>query len=200
LENLDLVWLNSKKQMKKLNLVVLSSSGGGNFQVLIENQNIVGYKIIYLIVDRNCNAINKAIDANIPYIKINKIDLIKHIPQETDLIVSAGYMSIIDNDTCYKWDGKIINTHPSLLPKYGGKGMIGVKVQEAVLAAKDEYAGCTIHYVDSGIDTGKIILQEKIKIDYTKTAWELGGNIHKIENKLLLEAIKLIGENDGKRL
>ena len=101
-------------------------------------------------------------------------------------------MPIISEKICIKWKNRIINTHPSLLPNYGGKGMYGVKVQEAVMANKEEYAGCTVHYVTPEIDGGSIILQSKIKIDYTETPWELGGRIFQKEGPLLVKAISML--------
>lgn len=80
---------------------------------------------------------------------------------DTSLIVLAGFLPIIPKWICEKWERRIINIHPSLLPEYGGKGMYGVKVQEAVLRNHEKYAGCTVHYVDEGIDTGEIIIQKE---------------------------------------
>jgi len=172
------------------NVTVLASAGGGIFQSLIDAQGPLGYKINMLITDRFCNAMRRAMKNKIPYKAILNKDLITTIPDDTNLIVSAGYMSIISPEVCKAWAGKIINTHPSLLPKYGGKGMIGVKVQEAVMEAKEEYAGCTVHFVDEGIDRGKIIVQEKIKINYEWTPYELGGFIHDIEKQILPFVVK----------
>ncbi len=84
----------------------------------------------------------------------------------------------------------IINTHPSLLPKYGGKGMYGVRVQEAVLANSETRAGCTVHFVTEVIDGGAIILQSSIEVRPHESAWDLGGRVFLEENKLLPQAIK----------
>ena len=74
--------------------------------------------------------------------------------------------------------------------------MYGVRVQESVMRNKEEFAGCTIHYVNEGVDEGEIILQKKIKVTYSETPWELGGRIFKEEGPLLLKAINLIkGDN-----
>jgi len=108
------------------------------------------------------------------------------------LIVLAGFMPIIPKPLCDKWQKKIINTHPSLLPRYGGRGMYGVKVQEAVMRAKEEKAGCTVHYVTEEIDAGAIILQASIDVDYSETPWQLGGRVFKEENRLLVDAVRLI--------
>lgn len=173
-------------------IVVCSSGGGGNFESLISNQEKYAYKIEKLITDRLCGAIDVAKKHSIPYLFLEKNvlkdkfwNLFDKEIRKVDLIVLAGFMPIIPEYICKKYEYRIINTHPSLLPKYGGKGMYGVKVQEAVMANNEKFAGCTVHYVNSGIDTGDIILQKKIKVDYTETPWELGGRIYNEEIKLL---------------
>ena len=169
------------------NITVCASGGGGNFQALMEAQKLKNFSINLLIVDRECAAIERAIDNNIPYKLIEKKqsdpalfrEMDKVIPENTNLIVSAGFFPIINEWFCSKWKGKIINTHPSLLPNYGGKGMYGVKVQEAVMAAKEDYAGCSVHFITPIIDGGEIIEQKRIRVDYNQTPWELGGRVFK---------------------
>lgn len=181
-------------------ITVCTSGGGGNFQSLIDNQTAVGYTINLLIVDRICGAMQRAEKQNIKYVLMSQkkskeklFDEMQNvIPTNTDLIVLAGFMPILDHRFCKTWESRIINTHPSLLPKFGGKGMYGVKVQEAVMEANEKYAGCTVHYVDDKIDHGKIILQKTVEVDYNETPWELGGRIFKEENRLLVEAIGII--------
>lgn len=182
------------------NVVVCASGGGGNFQALIDAQYDLGIKIRLLIVDRDCGAIERATRHGIPYVMLDATKgkevmfeaFAQSIPDEVDLIVLAGFMPIVPASICERWQGKIINTHPSLLPKYGGRGMYGVKVQEAVMTAKEEYAGCTVHFVNAGIDEGDIILQKTITVDYSETPWQLGGRIFKEENRLLVEAVRLL--------
>lgn len=185
---------------KQFQITVCASGGGGNFDAIIMSQKDVGYKINLLITDRKCGAIDKAKKNNIPFVLLDKnklgdtffLKMDQTIPVDTDLIVLAGFFPILDSDFCKKWANRIINTHPSLLPKYGGKGMYGVKVQEAVLANKDALAGCTVHYVNEKIDDGKIIFQKAVKVKENESAWELGGRIFIEENKLLIKAIKMI--------
>ena len=189
--------------LNRFGVVVCASGGGGNFQALINARVALGIAISLLIVDRECSAIDRAINNNIPCIILDgmkekerfNFELDNAIPVNTDLIVLAGFMPIIPKFICNKWQGRMINVHPSLLPKYGGKGMYGVKVQEAVMKEKEKLAGCTVHYVSAEIDAGAIFLQKSIDINYNETPWQLGGRVFQEENKLLVEAIKLIKLN-----
>lgn len=187
--------------MNDFKIVVCASGGGGNFKALIDAQKSVGYTITKLIVNKDCGAIKVAEEHNIPWqcIKskgnVNFVnDYVEAIPEDIELIVLAGYMPILPDVVCEKFNHKIINTHPSLLPKYGGKGMFGVKVQEAVMAAHESKAGCTIHYVTKDVDAGEIILQKEIEVNYSETPWQLGGRVFEEEIKLLPQAIKVIKE------
>ena len=188
--------------MKSFNIVVCASGGGGNFRSLIKYQCDYGYHISLLIVDRERPAIKIAKENGISYSVLEKKVLGKSffeefekiVPIDTNLIVLAGFLPIIPKWICEKWERKIINIHPSLLPKYGGKGMYGVKVQEAILRNHEKYAGCTVHYVDSEIDTGEIIAQKKILVMENESAWELGGRVFNEEIILLPLAIKHIRE------
>lgn len=187
--------------MNDFKIVVCASGGGGNFKALIDAQKSVGYTITKLIVNKDCGAIKVAEEHNIPWqcIKskgnVNFVnDYVEAIPEDIELIVLAGYMPILPDVVCEKFNHKIINTHPSLLPKYGGKGMFGVKVQEAVMAAHESKAGCTIHYVTKDVDAGEIILQKEIEVNYSETPWQLGGRVFEEEIKLLPQAIKIIKE------
>ncbi len=188
--------------MKSFNIVVCASGGGGNFRSLIKYQCDYGYHISLLIVDRECPDIKIAKENGISYSVLEKKVLGKSffeefekiVPIDTNLIVLAGFLPIIPKWICEKWERKIINIHPSLLPKYGGKGMYGVKVQEAILRNHEKYAGCTVHYVDSEIDTGEIIAQKKILVMENESAWELGGRVFNEEIILLPLAIKHIRE------
>lgn len=188
--------------MTDFNIVVCASCGGGNFYELAQSSKNSGYKISLLICDRDCGAVEKARLCGIPCKIIDRKiyknnffeELDSNIPSNTDLIVLAGFMPILSAEFCKKWHKKIINTHPSLLPKYGGIGMYGVKVQEAVMKNKEKYAGCTVHYVDESVDGGEIIFQKKILVNYDETAWQLGGRIFKEETPLLIKAISKIKE------
>lgn len=184
---------------QRFNIVACASCGGGLFKTLLDNSNIVGYQVSKLIVNKDCGAVEFAKQNGIDVVTIPAKnnenfakEFISEIPFDTDLIVLVGYLPIIPQEVCELYHRKIINVHPSLLPKYGGKGMYGVKVQEAVMANKEEYGGCTIHFVSQDVDKGKIILQKEIKVDYNLTPWQFGGKVYDISTVVLIEAIELL--------
>lgn len=181
-------------------ICVCASGGGGNFEALYKVKHEAGYEIASLITDRECGAVAVAEELGVECSVIQKTSSEEDfwrrfslaVPEGVNLIVLAGFMPILPQQICRQWAGKIINTHPSLLPKYGGKGMYGVKVQEAVIANGEPYAGCTVHFVTEKIDAGEIILQKRIKVIQGESAWDLGGRVFREEVKLLPEAIKLL--------
>lgn len=107
---------------------------------------------------------------------------------DIDLIVLAGYLKMIGNRLINKY--KIINTHPSLLPKFGGKGMYGMKVHRAVWEAKEKFTGPTIHFVNNEYDKGNIIVQTKIEVKDTDTPDVISAKVQAIEKIQLVETLK----------
>lgn len=107
---------------------------------------------------------------------------------KVDLIVLAGYLKMIGNRLIHKY--KIINTHPSLLPKFGGKGMYGMKVHTAVWEANEEFTGPTIHFVNNEYDKGNIITQTKIEIKETDSPETISAKVQAIEKIQLIETLK----------
>jgi phosphoribosylglycinamide formyltransferase-1 len=108
------------------------------------------------------------------------------------LIVLAGFLSILQGKIIKHYTGRIINLHPSLLPKYGGRGMYGNRVHRAVLDAGEKESGCTIHFVDSGTDTGAIILQRRVPVLKGDTPDALAERIHDEEHIAIVEATSLV--------
>ena len=194
----------------KVNILVLVSGGGTNLQALIEaeKKNAYNGKIILVISDREgVYALERANITGIPAIaeKPNfrlpkperRLDLsnrILHHCREKDigLIVHAGFLSILSGDIVEEYSGKMINIHPSLLPKYGGQGMYGENVHKAVLAAGETESGCTVHYVSAGIDEGPIILQRKVPVLPGDTVDSLAKRIMKEEHIALVEAVSQV--------
>lgn len=178
-------------------ITVLVSGSGTNLQRIlecIESGEIRDTKVNLVVADRKCYGLERATNHNIPAELIprgksfsEKLESI--IPQNTDLIVLAGFLSILSAEFCTKWEGKIINIHPALLPNYGGKGMWGMHVHHAVVAANEKESGATVHYVTSGVDEGDIILQGKVTLEEGETPESLAAKVHTVEYDIFPKAI-----------
>jgi phosphoribosylglycinamide formyltransferase-1 len=186
-------------------IAVLVSGSGTNLQSLIDHveNGILPCEIALVIGDRPCYGIDRALQHNIPGILLDRKQLKKYLCREmdrilteknVDLVVLAGFLSIIDQAFTEKWNGKIINIHPSLLPKFGGIGMYGQHVHAAVLAAGETESGCTVHYVDHGIDSGAAILQARVPVFCGDTPETLQQRVLVEEHKLLSAAVRQIIE------
>ena len=173
------------------NIAVFASGTGTTLQTLIDSQLIYGYHIAVVVANRECGAIVRAEEAGIPTLQSKDWESIDNTLQENGvgLVVLAGFLAIIPHWICEKWDQRIINLHPSLLPKHGGKGMYGIRVQEAVLAAGDKEAGCTVHYVSAEVDGGSIIAQEIIAVEENDTPETLSQRVQQAEKLLLPRVI-----------
>jgi len=172
---------------------VMASAGGGNFRAILEHAAITeDFAVICLVTNHDCGAVSVANEFGVPVkLLLNNepsayLDL---IPKDTDLLVLAGFMPVVPGEVCDTYRGRFINTHPSLLPKFGGKGMYGVNVQNSVLAAGENEAGCTVHRVDSNIDGGEILAQDRLLIPKGIDAWSLGGLVFELEKNLLPKVI-----------
>lgn len=187
-------------------IAVMVSGGGSNLQSIIDKSKNgeLNCEIACVIGDRPCYGVERAAEQGIESCvidrKLYKKELCKEIDKVlstkgVELIVLAGFLSIIDEEFVNKWKGRIINIHPSLLPKFGGPGMYGIKVHEAVLAAGEKESGCTVHYVDTGVDSGEIILQVKVPVLEGDTPEVLQKRVLVEEHKLLPNSIaKIISE------
>ncbi len=183
-----------------MNITVLVSGSGTNLQKIIdsiESGELSHTRILKVIADRDCFALERAQNAGLVNECVtrgkgfsNRLDAA--IPENTDYIVLAGFLSILSSEFCEKWAGKIINIHPSLLPKYGGKGMYGMNVHQAVIENEEKESGATVHFVTSGIDEGEILLQESFSIGEETTAEELSQQVHQVEYRILIEALKML--------
>ncbi|MDO5089249.1 MAG: phosphoribosylglycinamide formyltransferase [Leptotrichiaceae bacterium] len=187
----------------KTKIAVLVSGSGSNLQAIIENveKGSLNCEISYVIADRECYAVERAQKHKIRTAVFDKklfgerlsdeINiLLKNSSEEISYIILAGYLSILSKEFIQDWNRKIINIHPSLLPKYGGKGMYGLKVHKSVLKNNEKESGCTIHYVDSGIDTGEVIMKMKVPVFENDTPEILQKRILEKEHILLIEGIK----------
>lgn len=188
--------------MKRLSIFV--SGGGTNLQRIAEyfaeNPEV---EIANVICNNpNAYAIERAKNLGIPCKIINKAEFKSEdfskelLDQKIDLVVLAGFLWLVPQHLIDAFPNKIINIHPALLPKYGGKGFYGEHVHEAVVAAKEEYSGITIHYVNEYYDNGDIILQAKVALEDGETPDSLAAKIHVLEYKHYPEVIEqLLIEN-----
>ena len=197
-----------KSENKKTRIAVFISGSGSNLQSIIDNieNGNLNCEISYVVADRECFGLERAEKHGIKSIMLdkklfgNKLSdeisaILENDIEKTDYIVLAGYLSILSENFINKWNRKIINIHPSLLPKFGGKGMYGMNVHRAVIEAKETESGCTIHFVDTGVDTGEIILQIKVPVLSDDTPEILQKRVLEKEHILLIEGIKKLIEN-----
>ena len=161
-----------------LNIVVLVSGGGSNLQALIDAQKdgiLKSGKIVKVIADREAYAKTRAEENNIPFEQVTRKDysnkedfcdeLASRIEKDNaDLIVLAGFLSILTEKFTKKFENKIINVHPSLIPSFCGDGMYGLKVHEAALNKGVKVTGATVHFVNAITDGGAIILQKAVEV------------------------------------
>jgi phosphoribosylglycinamide formyltransferase-1 len=112
------------------------------------------------------------------------------LENEIDMVVLAGFLWLVPGDILEEFEGRIINIHPALLPHYGGKGMYGDRVHNAVLANNDKESGITIHYVNSSYDEGDIIFQTKCRVEPSDTAETLASRVHALEYEYFPKVIE----------
>lgn len=189
--------------MRGLRLGILVSGSGSNLQSIIdavENGQLTSEIVCVISNKEQAYGLERARKHNMTGIFIdpkasNYDELLLNTlkAHEVDLVVLAGYLKIIDQELIEAYKGRIINIHPSLLPKYGGKGYYGIHVHAAVIKAREKESGATVHHVDIGIDTGETILQKKLEVYAEDTAESLQKRIlDEIEHKILVEAIALL--------
>ena len=200
-------------------IAVLVSGGGTNLQAIIDaikNKKIKNAKLT-LVLSNNARAyaLVRAKRAGIETLVLseknckNRLGYAKALVEELkkrkiDLICLAGFMVVLSPYFIKHFKNKILNIHPALLPAFGGRGMYGHHVHEAVLKSGVKFSGCTVHFVDEGCDTGPIILQKVVPVLDDDTPESLAKRILKFEHKIYPEAIKLVARGDlkieGKRV
>ncbi len=174
-----------------IKLAIFASGAGSNAAKIIEHFSNHPTVVIDLIVSNKKEAgvwgIAAAHQIDTLYINresfINTDLCVKQLQAKgIGFIVLAGFLWKVPESLINAYPGKIINIHPALLPKYGGKGMYGMHVHEAVIAAGEKESGITIHYVDAHYDEGDIIFQAKCSIEPSDTPESLAGKIHLLEH------------------
>ena len=194
-----------------LNIAVFVSGGGTNLQAIIDNieDGSISKARIALVISNKADAYalerakkhniktkvisKKDFDDRIDYINA-QLDILEEY--KIDLIVLAGYLSIVPELIIKKYSNKIINVHPSLIPAFSGKGYYGLKVHEEVLKRGCKLTGATVHFVDEGTDTGPIIMQKAVGVEVEDTAESLQKRVmEKAEWIILPKTIDLISNN-----
>lgn len=174
-----------------MNIIIFASGNGSNAENIIKYFNKKKYNINWFTVTNNKDAgvIEKVtkLGSKIKIISNNDLgeEIFIHsiIGLKPALIILAGFLLKIPENFIKNFNNKIINIHPSLLPKYGGKGMYGQFVHRKVIENKEIKSGITIHFVNEKYDEGKIIFQKDIEIKEPKTSDSLANQIHKLEMK-----------------
>ena len=185
-------------------IAVLVSGGGTNLQALIDAalENKIDGEIVFVASNRmKAYGLERARDAGIDAecIKDEALLISKLEEYKVDLIVLAGYLAILSSDFINKFENKIINIHPSLIPSFCGSGMYGIHVHEAAFARGVKVSGATVHFVSSVVDGGPIIMQKSIDISMCNSPEEIQQLIlNNVEHKLLVEAVSLYCSNKVK--
>lgn len=176
-------------------IAVFVSGGGSNLQTLIDE--IHGkYGSIELVLSNNLEAygLKRAKDHSIECHYINSheddeiIDLLKN--KEIDFIVLAGYLKKISSKLVYSYRNKIINIHPSLIPSFCGPNYYGIRVHEKAIEYGVKVSGATVHFVDEGMDTGSIIMQETVAVYPEDSPEDLQKRVLEVEHKIISQSVK----------
>ena len=186
--------------MESNQIIIFASGSGSNAENLITYFSKKSYKINWIIYTNNQKAgvINRANKLKVKYRIFDKNELyngnvLKSINIiNPKLIILAGFLLKFPKDIVNFYYKKIINIHPALLPKYGGKGMYGMNVHNAIIRNKETVSGITIHYINSNYDEGPIIFQKKVKIDSLDSPIDLANKIHVLEMKFFPKIIEEI--------
>jgi len=190
-------------------IVVFASGSGTNFQSLIDavEAGQIAAQIRGLVTNKtDIKALERAHAHGIESVvlapsafesKQAYVDALKKILADwkADLIVLAGYMIKVPADIIEKYEGRILNIHPSLLPKYGGKGFYGTKVHRAVIENNESESGCTVHIVNEEYDQGPVLAQKKVPVLKSDTPETLAKRVLEKEHELLPEVVAKIIED-----
>ncbi|HUW12335.1 MAG TPA: phosphoribosylglycinamide formyltransferase [Anaerolineae bacterium] len=195
---------------RQIRLGVLASGGGTNLQAIIDNcaSGHIDAQVVVVISDVECGALERARGAGISAVWIDRRDKGLYPTREAfdgamlaclqehraELVCLAGYLRIMRPELVKAYDGRMLNTHPALLPSFGGEGMWGHHVHQAVLDYGCKVSGCTIHLVWPETDGGPIVLQRSVAVEEDDTAETLAARILPHEHELYLEAIQLFAE------
>jgi phosphoribosylglycinamide formyltransferase-1 len=186
------------------NIAIFASGSGTNAQAISEYLLKQKKNYVKVILSNKPNAfvLERSKRLGIPCVVFNReqfyntsyvIDILKQY--NINWVILAGFLWLIPDNLLQNYPNKIVNIHPALLPKYGGKGMFGMKVHEAVVANGEAESGITIHYVNEEYDKGASIFQAKCKITPTDTPDEVAKKIHELEYEHFPRIVECLVEN-----
>lgn len=192
-----------------MNIAVFISGNGSNLQSLINAVNSGEIKSkIKLVFSNKASAygLTRARENGIDTFTLNRKDFDTNEQYDEkiyevlkkyniDVIVLAGYLLIVSEFLTKKYERKIINIHPSLIPSFCGKGYYGSKIHESVINSGVKVTGLTTHFVDAGVDTGPIIFQEVVKVENDDTAESIAKKVLEKEHSLIVKTVKAFCEN-----
>ena len=185
-------------------IAIFASGSGSNAENIATHfqQNEHARITLFLTNNPKAKVLERAKRLQIPAVVFNRHELLEEMhllrilkDQKIELIVLAGFLLKIPTYLIKAYPNRIINIHPALLPKYGGKGMYGKHVHEAVIKAKENNSGITIHYVNENYDEGTILFQASCKVDKQDDADSLAQKIHQLEYQHFPEVIQSVVEN-----
>jgi len=182
--------------MKKI--VLFASGSGTNAENIINHFKDSAVAKVVAVISNNPNAkvLERAANHQVPGFVFLKDDfstdkvLYKIQEIKPDLIVLAGFLLKFPSNIIELYPNKIINIHPALLPKYGGKGMYGMNVHKAILENQEAETGISIHYVDEHYDNGDMIFQQKVSIGNCQTPEEIAQKVHELEHEYFPKVIE----------
>jgi phosphoribosylglycinamide formyltransferase-1 len=178
-------------------IVIFASGSGTNAENIIRHfKNSTLARVSWVLCNKtDAGVLDRARALGVPTRVFSRKELfsaefIDFVRREADLVVLAGFLLKIPEELTRSFTGAMVNIHPALLPKYGGKGMYGMNVHRAVVANKEKESGITIHLVNENYDEGAIIFQKKVLLDETDTPEDVAAKIHELEQENFPDVIE----------
>ncbi|GGF34022.1 phosphoribosylglycinamide formyltransferase [Echinicola rosea] len=182
--------------MKKI--AILASGNGSNAEEIIKHfeGSTKGKVAVIASNKKDAYVLERAKNHDISFISFTRKEMDDGFLEKTfaeleiDLVVLAGFLLKVPDGLIQQYPERVINIHPALLPKFGGKGMYGMRVHESVKAKGEKETGITIHYVNEKYDDGRVIFQESVKVEETDTPEDIANKVHALEHKYFPKVIE----------
>ena len=189
---------NKRYLMKRI--VIFASGSGTNAENIIKyfQKNNIANVVRVLSNKKDAKVLDRSNNLDVSCMYFTRNDfydsdkVLNLLVEEADFIVLAGFLWRVPENIIKLFSKKIVNIHPALLPKYGGKGMYGMHIHNTVVANKEKETGITIHYVNENYDEGAVILQKKVSVDESDTPESIAKKIHQLEYKYFPKVIEEI--------